>query len=48
MDNENDYLQVLNALDEIPFPVGKRLLIEFLKGCESNESIPRDPSVGWL
>lgn len=43
MDNKNlDYLLVLKALDEIPFNVGKKLLIDFLRGNEDNESIRRN------
>lgn len=33
---------VLNALDEIPFPVGKRLLADILKGESANESVIRN------
>jgi len=36
---ELDYIYVLKALDEIPFGVGKKLLMEFLQGKEKNESI---------
>ncbi|MFH2027709.1 MAG: UvrD-helicase domain-containing protein [Nanoarchaeota archaeon] len=39
---ELDYLYVLKALDEIPFGVGKKLLMDFLKGEEKNESIKRN------
>ncbi len=34
-----DYLYVLKALKEIPFPVGKTLLTEFLQGNYKNKSI---------
>ncbi|MFH1683150.1 MAG: UvrD-helicase domain-containing protein, partial [Candidatus Woesearchaeota archaeon] len=37
-----DYLFVLKALEEIPFSVGKKLLIDFLRGKETNESIKRN------
>ncbi|HII29666.1 TPA: hypothetical protein HA317_01225, partial [Candidatus Woesearchaeota archaeon] len=37
-----DYLFVLKALDEIPFGVGRRLLIDFLQGKKTNESIARN------
>ncbi|RLJ00722.1 MAG: hypothetical protein DRP06_01370 [Candidatus Aenigmatarchaeota archaeon] len=39
---ELDYILVLKALDEIPFGVGKKLLIDFLQGEEGNESIRRN------
>jgi len=34
-----DYLNILKALKEIPFRVGRTLLIEFLQGDETNESV---------
>lgn len=34
-----EHLSILKALNEIPFPVGKNLLIDFLKGDEGNKSI---------
>lgn len=37
-----DYLFVLKALRDIPFGVGKKLLIDFLRGEKSNESIQRN------
>ena len=37
--NELDYIFVLKALDEIPFSVGKTLLIDFLRGNDNNSSI---------
>ena len=42
MQKDLDYLCVLKALKEIPFGVGKKLLIEFLQGEDSNESIKRN------
>lgn len=39
---ELDYLYVLEALCEIPFGVGKKLLIDFLRGKEDNDSIKRN------
>ncbi len=36
---ELDYILILKALDEIPFGVGKKLLIDFLQGNEKNKSI---------
>ncbi|MCK4729700.1 MAG: UvrD-helicase domain-containing protein [Candidatus Aenigmarchaeota archaeon] len=39
---ELDYILVLKALDEIPFGVGKKLLIDFLQGEENNESIRKN------
>ncbi|NOQ38641.1 AAA family ATPase [archaeon] len=39
---ELDYLFVLKALDEISFAVGKKLLVDFLRGDESNKSIVRN------
>lgn len=38
-DDSLDYLNVLRALKEIPFPVGKNLLIDFLHGDFKNASI---------
>ncbi len=40
--NQLDYLFILKALEEIPFGVGKKLLIEFLQGKNSHESIIRN------
>ena len=37
-----DYLFILKALKEIPFGVGRKLLIDFLHGKENNESIARN------
>ncbi len=39
---EQDYLTVLKAVQEIPFGVGKKLLIDFLTGNEDNDSILRN------
>ncbi len=41
-EKELDYLLILKALNEIPFGVGKKLLIDFLNGNEDNESIKRN------
>ncbi len=38
-DETLDYLKVLEALKELPFNVGKNLLIDFLKGSSKNKSI---------
>ncbi len=38
-EKELDYVNILIALDEIPFGVGRTLLIDFLQGDETNESI---------
>jgi len=37
-----DYLFVLKALNEIPFGVGKKLLMDFLQGDRKNKSIVRN------
>ena len=37
-----DYVLVLKSMKEIPFSVGKKLLIDFLQGNKSNESITRN------
>ncbi|MBU0616027.1 MAG: UvrD-helicase domain-containing protein, partial [Nanoarchaeota archaeon] len=42
MANERDYVLVLKALQEIPFSVGKNLLIDFLRGDEDNKSIKKN------
>ncbi|RLG14683.1 MAG: hypothetical protein DRN66_01395 [Candidatus Nanohalarchaeota archaeon] len=39
---ELDYIFVLKAIKEISFSVGKKLLIDFLRGEESNKSIARN------
>ncbi|MBD3319308.1 AAA family ATPase [Candidatus Woesearchaeota archaeon] len=36
---KKDYLQILKALQELPFPVGKKLLGEFLNGTTTHSSI---------
>jgi superfamily I DNA/RNA helicase len=38
-DESNDYLFILKSLNEIPFPVGKNLLADFLHGNDENKSI---------
>ncbi len=40
--NELDYINILKALQDIPFGVGKKLLIDFLKGKGDNISINRN------
>jgi superfamily I DNA/RNA helicase len=37
-----DYLKVLKSLNEIPFPVGKTTLIDFLTGDSTNASISKN------
>ncbi len=37
-----DYLNVLRALTEIPFNIGRKLLIDFLQGSYDHESIKRN------
>ena len=39
---EFDYLKILQAIQEMPFNVGKNLLIDFLNGDIKNESIKRN------
>jgi superfamily I DNA/RNA helicase len=39
---EMDYLLVLKAIQELPFGVGKNLLIDFLQGHLKNESVARN------
>jgi len=41
-DESNDYLFVLKGLNEIPFPVGKNLLVDFLYGELENYSIEKN------
>jgi len=41
-DASKDYLIVLRSLNEIPFPLGKNLLIDFLVGENSNNSIEKN------
>ncbi len=50
---ELDYLNILKALNELPFNVGKKLLVDFLRGDKSNSSITRNsldkkPSFGCM
>lgn len=40
--SDRDYLFVLKALNEIPFVVGKNLLIDFLKGKRENKSVRKN------
>lgn len=40
--SNNDYLFILKSLDELPFKVGKKLLIDFVRGIDSNDSISRN------
>lgn len=39
---ELDHIYILKALKDIPFGVGKKLLIDFLRGNEDNESIQKN------
>ena len=41
-DDSTDYTKILKALIEIPFPVGKKLLTDFLKGSYKNKSITKN------
>ncbi len=41
-DDSRDHLNVLKSLNEIPFPVGKKLLVDFLKGELNNPSIEKN------
>lgn len=41
-DDSKDYLFVLKSLNEIPFPVGKNLLVDFLYGDLENKSIEKN------
>ncbi len=41
-DDSLDYLYVLKSLNEIPFPVGKKLLADFLKGDMKNSSVKKN------
>jgi superfamily I DNA/RNA helicase len=41
-DDSKDYLFVLKSLNEIPFPVGKNLLVDFLKGDIDNSSVEKN------
>ena len=42
MQKDLDYIFILKALKEIPFGIGKKLLIDFLQGKHANESIKRN------
>lgn len=42
MEKKLDYVYVLKSLQEIPFPLGKKLLVEFLQGRRNNDSIIRN------
>ena len=42
MHKELEYIYILKAIDEIPFGIGKKLLVEFLQGKDKNESIKRN------
>src|SRR3989338_7219745 len=39
---ETEYVNILNALREMPFSVGKKLLIDFLRGENGNDSVKRN------
>ncbi|MDA3836651.1 MAG: exodeoxyribonuclease V subunit gamma [Nanoarchaeota archaeon] len=41
-DDSNDYLAILRSLNEIPFPVGRNLLGDFLIGDMMNKSIAKN------
>lgn len=41
-DKSGDYLYILKSLNEIPFPLGRNLLIDFLKGNKENPSIEKN------
>lgn len=41
-DSSKDYLNILKSLNEIPFPVGKNLLADFLRGNPQNNSIEKN------
>ena len=41
-DASNDYLAILRSLNEIPFPVGRNLLADFLVGDSMNKSISKN------
>src|SRR6056297_2329901 len=41
-DDSKDYLYILKSLNEIPFPVGKNLLADFLIGKLTNHSITKN------
>jgi superfamily I DNA/RNA helicase len=41
-DESTDYTKILKALIEIPFPIGKKLLTDFLNGNYKNKSISKN------
>lgn len=41
-DDSLDYIKILRALMELPFQVGKNLLVDFLNGNYGNKSIPKN------
>ncbi|MBT7706654.1 UvrD-helicase domain-containing protein [archaeon] len=41
-DDSTDYTKILKALIEIPFPIGKKLLADFLNGNYANKSISKN------
>lgn len=41
-DESKDYLLILKSLNEIPFPVGRNLLADFLVGDSTNKSISKN------
>lgn len=41
-DDSLDYLKILKGLIEIPFPVGKKLLVDFLRGNYKNKSVTKN------
>ena len=41
-DDSLDYVKILRALLDIPFPIGKKLLIDFLTGSYKNDSIVKN------
>jgi len=42
MSEELDYIDVLRSIQEIPFNVGKKLLIDFITGNDDNKSIKKN------
>ncbi|MFA4960287.1 MAG: UvrD-helicase domain-containing protein [Candidatus Pacearchaeota archaeon] len=42
IDNSTEYLKILKALREIPFQVGKNLLVDFLAGNYKNKSVVKN------
>jgi len=37
-----DYINILKAIKELPFEVGKNLLADFIRGSYSNKSISKN------